>query len=50
MGKNKKRRERRTNQLQRYHERDRNKKIENREFINNINDFPKLKELNQDPI
>lgn len=47
MRKNKKRRDRRTNQLQRQHERDRNKKIENREFVNDSNDFPKLKELNQ---
>ena len=45
MGKNKKRRERRTNQTQRLN--DKLKKVESKEFVNNINDFPKLKELNQ---
>ncbi len=43
MGKNKKRRERRTNQAQRLN--DKLKKVESKEFVNDINNFPKLKDL-----
>lgn len=44
--KNKKKRNERNNELQRQHNRRRNEKLKNKEYINYLNNFPKLKDKN----